>query len=261
MFKPKSTPTTPVNPDAVTERPTMRVLYPLWGDLSDRLAGFSIREDQIIAEMKVITAKQDRRAAKVLEGPGVEIAIAPKPKAPLSPRLLALLGEHAPAPEPVLPIAEPVWTQTRAGDEELAALGRELTNIRAAVEILQPRLTLAHAEGSALVCAAVASEYAAVARQVTDALLAVGDAIIAHNRFTQALVNDGVAFEYLRPLPMNAIIAAVGDPQDLDHSRIKRWLAGAAESGHFDMTDIPADWNPPTPAAAPAPISRRAPRA
>jgi hypothetical protein len=259
MFKPKIQTTAPVNADAVTERPTIRTLYPLWSDLSDRLAGFAQREDSILAEIRVITAKQDRRAAKVLEGPGVEITIAPTPKAPLSAKLLALLGEHAPAPEPELPAAEPVWTQTRAGDEELAVLSRELTNIHAAAAILQPRLTLAHAEGSKLVCTAAAAEYATVATQVAVALVALGDALIAHNRFTQELVNDGVDWSYLRPVPVNAIVASVGNP--LDGGRLRQWLAGAAEGGHFDMTDIPADWNPPAPAAAPASSARRALRA
>jgi hypothetical protein len=69
--------------------------------------------------------------------------------------------------------------------------------------------------------------------------LYLGDrrATVAYNDFLkQHLV--GVAFEHLRPIQISP---SLGDPLDRQ-SEIQRLLAWGAESGHFDLKNIPDDW-------------------
>jgi hypothetical protein len=244
----------PTPPTVTPERPTLRSLYPAWSALSDRLKSFAERDDAILAEMKGITAQQDRRAAVIMTEPSIDIEIVPKPKPALNDRIRRLLGESAPAPDPEPP-AKPAGartvTQTRWGDERLAVLGRELADIHTATAILHPLLVEARATGSRLVCAEYAPDYSAVATQVCDALIALGSAIRSHNDLTASLTAQGADWVYLKPMDVGSIVAAVGNPQELGYSHLRRWLSSAAEGGHFEMQTIAAAWAPVAGRASP----------
>jgi hypothetical protein len=236
-------------------RPTLRSLHPAWGVLSDKVAELSRREDDITRRMQAIIADQAKRNAIILTSPGVETIVPPKPKKPLAARVRDMLGDLAPTAEPeATPAIKPETKviQTRIGDQELADLGTELQNIRAAVEILHPSLAAARVEGSKLLCAARMPEYTAVAARVCDALVSLGNAVIAHKRLTQEMTDDGADWSGFKPVDVNALALTLGDPQNRE-SRWHRVLAGAAEGGHFDLAYIPADWTP-----APTPVTEAA---
>jgi hypothetical protein len=268
MFK-STPPAAPVNAE-VTSRPTLRSIYPVWGRLSAKLQEFCRREEEILQRIKEITAKQDHYGAIIApewvdggptryNGPPINTDKPAKPEPPVPARVLALMGDLAPppAPPPAPASTEVTYTYTRQGDQELAELGKEYRDIGAAKDILHPLLKAAQDEGSRLLCEAYMPDYRAVAARVCSALVALGGAINAHQAFTQGMVDQGAVWSHLRPLDINSIVAAVGDPRNPQYSSLRAWLGGAAEGGHFDMKMIPAEWTPAPPPAPPSPPAQK----
>lgn len=227
-----------------TSRPTLRTIYPLWGLLNDRFQTLCAREEVIVCRLNQISAEQDRRNAVFMQEPAVNITRPPKPKTPIRAGVLALLGKLAPEPESE-PTTKPetVFEYTRPGDQEAVALGKEYEDIRAAKDIILPRLAMAHEEGSRLLCEALAGAYQPVADRVCQAMVELGSALLSHKAFTQDLVEQGAAWHHLRPAGVITLEQLLGDPRNRD-SHWRRILSGAAEGGYWDPRSLPADWQP-----------------
>jgi hypothetical protein len=109
-------------------------------------------------------------------------------------------------------------------------------------------VTQAHYERSKLLYATRENEYKAIATQVCDAVIALGNALLAHKAFTTDL--GSADWFHLRPVDAVSIERAMGDPREAQ-SLSRRILNSAAESGKFNLQTLPADWTP-LPTAAPA---------
>jgi len=232
-----------------TEIPTLSSIYPEWRALSDRLRDLSERENQITREMQDIEKEQRHRNRVMFQPPVTDIVSQPKGKAPISDAARALLGDAAPAPEAPAD-KQRQFVHRRWGDADLHRLGTELAAVREAVAILHPLLAEAHTAGSKLLCDARMGDYRPVAARLSAALIELGDAMLAHDALTRDMVNQGASWHDWRPVDINTLKTAIGEPGNR-YSRLRVLLAGAAEGGHIEATAIPAHWNSGTdPAAA-----------
>jgi hypothetical protein len=250
----------PKNPPAqTTAAPTLRDLHPSWGVLSDKVRELSVREDALLERLWEIGERQSKEGAILWQGkpiqpngqPPADTFLPPTYPPPLSKRALDILGEHAPPPGPK-PLtnkeraAAQVVKYTLPGDEEAAEIGRELRALTEAKDMLHPLLLKAHAVGSGLLCDARREDYRIVAATVCAALVAVGDAVLAHRAFTGELVQQGAMWHQLKPVDVETITQLFGDPRDRN-STLRRLLWMAADAGHHDPKTLPASWDPPVP--------------
>jgi hypothetical protein len=143
-----------------------------------------------------------------------------------------LLGKFAPVPTPaLLPLAhEP------AAMKEVNEVSRQLDEVREALKILRPKLTHAHLDASAKLCDLLRPRYKQIASRICAALVELGKADIEQRDFH--LKHRNVARSTLRCIHATGTL---GDPRDYQ-SEFRRMLYWAAECGHFDLADMPADW-------------------
>jgi hypothetical protein len=100
-------------------------------------------------------------------------------------------------------------------------------------------VTRAHLEGSARLCALLMPKYKRIARRICAALVELGNADLEQREFM--LRYRHAARSTLRVVHSTG---SLGDPRDFQ-SELRRLLYWAAECGHFDLADLPADWPGP----------------
>jgi uncharacterized membrane-anchored protein YhcB (DUF1043 family) len=225
------------------EEPTLRSVAPEWAELSDKLAELLELErdletkiavnQKIINQSGLATFNQNNiialQAATEAEGKPARTV------GGVSKKAAALLGRFAPTPKPApAPLA-----QEPAISREQRDLGNEIKSVREAIEALRPQLTRAHLDGSAKLCELLRPQYGKLAARICAALVELGLAETAQREFTHKYRN--VARSALRVIHGTG---SLGDPRDYQ-SEIRRLLAFAAECGHYNLTDLPADWPGP----------------
>ncbi|MEI7714267.1 MAG: hypothetical protein WCI94_22755, partial [Rhodospirillales bacterium] len=115
------------------------------------------------------------------------------------------------------------------------ALGQELDDVREAIRLLHPELETARREGSIELCRVRLPEYREIVGDFCNALIALGNATLAHERFADSI--KGAAWSVIRPIQMTIL----GKPTET-FSEFRQILNWAAEQGHFDLSEIPETW-------------------
>jgi hypothetical protein len=245
-------------------RPTLATVHPEGKEISDKVGALCRRRDEIHVELQEIGQWLMWDNAIIFRGdremPSAVIA-PPKPTTPLRKSLLEKLGRFAPEREPKpQPDAEPPLPQVVYNDPLVARkveLAKELCDIEDALAILHPQLTRAHQQGSQKLCAALLPEYrTAVASRLASAMVALVEAVAAHDRFTHRIVMDGADPIFLRPLDIPALMYTFGDPRKV--SFVRAWLAWGIQNGHISPDIVPAWWTEPAPVPEPSPVPRAA---
>jgi hypothetical protein len=112
------------------------------------------------------------------------------------------------------------------------------------------------------------SEYRLVAARLSAALVELGESMLAHDALTRDMVAQGASWHDWRPVDMNTLKAAIGEPGSRN-SKLRVLLSGAVEGQHIPPATVPAHWNDtaadPSVATADAPVATtdtkaRAPR-
>lgn len=230
----KSADPVPVAADeaAINGIPTLRSVSPAWAALSDKLAALCAREEELFGRLRPLNEKVARAFGDRINNlPTVIIpGIGPKGPRPGSAALLGdLLPEAAPPPPP------PRIESNHPDVIEQRALAGELQDVREAIILLRPALDRARTEGSIKLCQIRIPEYRAIVGQFAKALIALGDATIAHAQFADEM--RGAQWGFVKPVQMTSL----GNPTD-PYSEFRRLLTWAAECGHFDITEIPHNW-------------------
>jgi hypothetical protein len=253
----------------LTARPSIRDVYEPWAKLSDKYNDLCRRESEITKQLNDLSWERDQHNAVSLcvgaanGQPVANVTYPPKPPKPVPARVRALLAgvipesQPTPAPAPSSAKPEPIVEYTEWRMQESVDLGKELEDVQSAKELLLPLLETAHLAGSKLLCQARKDDYSAAATKICSALVALGDALNDHLALTQEMSVGGPSYYHLRPIDVNLLLSAIGDPKE-PHSKIRRILASAAEGGHFDMKTVPSGWAapPPSPPAPPEPRRR-----
>jgi hypothetical protein len=146
-----------------------------------------------------------------------------------------LLGKYAPPP---VPVPGPLQHEP-AVMKESNEVNRQLRDVRDSIKYLRPKLTRAHLEASAKLCDLLRPRYKQIASRICAALVELGKAEIEQRDFH--LKHRNVARSTLRCIHATG---SLGDPRD-HQSEFRRLLYWAAECGHFDLTNLPADWPGP----------------
>lgn len=143
-----------------------------------------------------------------------------------------LLGKFAPSPVPAPgPLAHEPAIMKKANE-----VNRQLREVREALKILRPKLTRAHLDASAKLCDLLRPRYKQITSRICAALVELGKADVEQRDFH--LKHRNVARSTLRCIHATGTL---GDPRDYQ-SEFRRLLYWAAECGHFDLADMPADW-------------------
>jgi hypothetical protein len=229
---------------------TLATVAPAWWEAVQRHAELSARRDALADEVAglheqidvELTLSQSANNPRSLPADRVP---PPKPQKRMSDRARAYLGlPPAPvAPAPVEPPAAPVFRHQDNRVERMRQIGAEIEAIDEALAELAKVIEREHAAGSKVFAAAIDSEVQAIAKQATDALIALGNAMVAARNLTAQHASANLGFARMIPLS----ILELGNPADRG-SRIRTALAIAAEFGRFDAASIPATWREPAPA-------------
>jgi hypothetical protein len=130
------------------------------------------------------------------------VSQAPKPVAKPVVRhsgAVALVGDLL-SPQPVEEISPPPPPPSWSGAPRLAELSAEAEAIQEALKLLAPELARGRKEYSKLVAAQRGGEFSEIVERVVDAARALCTTLLEHHRFIDALRQDGVAYQQLRPL-------------------------------------------------------------
>ena len=222
---------------------TFREVAPEWATFSDKFFELSVHEEQLLTEMQAeLRAMEQTVGASggTLPPPHVQSGGSvppPKPPKPIEAKVKELLtGVRIPEPEPELPAPDTESPYSK----RMRSLAAEIGAVRDAKAMLQPLLFKAHIEGSRRYCDIRLAEYRAVATRLCDAMLELGDAVLAHDAFADRMISEGASYAYFKPLQPDV----VGDPRDRQ-SMVRTFLTWAAEAGHFDLSRIPYAWHSP----------------
>jgi hypothetical protein len=228
--------------DLSEPEPTLESVAPAWVDLNGRLHELLAREEDLLGKI--------RELKPIFEGSGlatfnqnnvhtlaVAAEAASKPKRMIGPseRAANLLGKHAPAP---VPAPDPLSFEPKLA-KQMRELGDEVSATREAIALLRPQVTKAHLDGSARLCALLMPRYKKIASRICAALVELGSAELEHREFM--LQHRAAARSTLRVVRATG---SLGDPLQYQ-SELRRQLYWAAECGHFDLADLPADWPGP----------------
>jgi hypothetical protein len=222
---------------AAGPRPRFRETAPVWARLTDKLAELTAREAELIEQLRPLNERL-ARTGQFEAGFG---HIKPKrddaPVAEIdhSPAVKKLLGDLAPPP------LAPVQFRITEGPDKAKwrEISDELDSVRSAIGVIHEPLKKAWLAGSADYCQHISPDYRAVAASVCASLIALGHAMVAHEKFAKDLREQGVAWGMLRPMA----VSALGSPlhADSEFSRVLKW---AVECGHLHADDIPPEWAP-----------------
>lgn len=232
--------------------PTLAEVSPEWKRLSDKVRELSERRDAIHDELKEIDARQQRRASRIPSpisfGQRAADLVIEKPTPRPSEQALKLIGddtllpqESEPRPESTDAKAKRVVQYRHPDDKRAAELSAELTAVEEALAFLHPQWARAHRDGSRQLCALLSDEYQTVVDRLTQALMEVGNALIAHRDFVAAVARQGADPMWLRQVDAISLQEMFGDPKD-SSSAIRRLLGFAAEIGRFDRDQLPDEW-------------------
>ncbi len=231
--------TKPKETASASETPTLHTVAPLWVEASDRLQELCLREREIGAELGLLKPQLDRQNLALWREQNLRHEKSDPAKPPklieASPRAASLLGKFAPAPREAEPseavsILEPkLVKRTRELSEELAAISE-------AKALLAPQLERAHREGSKRLCELLMPEYKSIANRICAALVELGSANDAHRAFMERHRNAS-------RMHWGLVHDSIGGDAREPHSELRRALAWAAEVGHFDLADLPAEWS------------------
>jgi hypothetical protein len=228
--------------DTPEPEPTLESVSPEFAEMSSILQRLIARESELGAKIAPLM--------KVINGSGLAlfneqnainreraISDVDKPPRMIGPSKGAaeLLGEFAPGP---LPAPSPLAHEPDIV-KKINEVSRELGHVQEAIKLLRPKLTRAHLEASAKLCDLLRPPYKQIAKRICDALVELGKADIEHRDFH--LKHRNVARSTLRCIHATG---SLGDPRDYQ-SEFRRLLYWAAECGHFDLTNLPADWPGP----------------
>jgi hypothetical protein len=227
---------------------TLRDVAPEFARVSDKLTELCRREDKIHAELTEI---RDRIGAQAMRN---QSSVPPhyfglgRPKksddkviAP-SGGAAALLGDLAPESKVIAGYEQPVEPDAA----RIYELSTELEAVREAISLIRDvrpgeRYSVwdkAHLDGSKTYCDKIAPEYATVARAYLDALIALGVAHEAHEKFMKDRL-CGVAHASLRPI---VPLLEIGDLHEKT-SPARAALERAIDLGRLEPEAIPPHWN------------------
>jgi hypothetical protein len=144
-------------------------------------------------------------------------------------RIAILLGDKNPA--------APLAPRAPGASEKIRTLQQEAADIRAAMEILEPRIAKAARAASVIVCEQVRIEYGRCAKAVVAATLALHAANVEYTGMTDAFEDAGISWSSLSPLyPCFA-----GGPQN-KLGPIAQFLYEAVEGGWLTNADLPPEF-------------------
>jgi hypothetical protein len=229
---------------------TLATVAPAWWAAVQKSAELSARRDALTDEVAEIHDRIDVELA-FSQNPNnprylpADRVLPPKPAKKMGDRARALIG-LPPAqvdPAPVEPPAAPVFRHQDNRVERMRQIGAEIEAIDEALAELQTTIQREHAAGSKRLAAALDAEVQAIAKQATDALISLGNAMVAQRNLLAQHASANMGFAKL--VPLSAL--GLGDPASRG-SRIREVLAIASEFGRFDAAFIPATWREPAPA-------------
>jgi hypothetical protein len=224
------------------EEPTLETISPELAEMRATLQKFFVREREILDKISANTAMINASGLALFEEQNIQARKAaddadgkpPRMKG-VSSKAAALLGKFTPAPTPA---PSPLYHEPPLAKEQ-HELGVEYASVVEAIKALQPQITRAHLEASARLCDLLRPQYKVIAARICAALVELGKAEIAQRDFMHK--HRGVARSTLRVVHATG---GLGDPRDYQ-SEFRRLLYWAAECGHFDLADLPADWPGP----------------
>lgn len=126
--------------------------------------------------------------------------------------------------------AVPQVGQRDADIERSRELSMEGDQLDDAMRVLSDRIAVLHRKASREYCERIVEEYRPLAANVANAVIALGEALEAHDEFTDELQRREIQWGYLLP---------VERPRWRDILRI---LKSAVEGGHLDARAIPEEW-------------------
>jgi hypothetical protein len=226
-------PQTKTEPKTQLER--IAAVHPKYAALLTKRAELAARYEAVIAEGKPLGEEQRRHQISW-------VAQLPKTK----PRPIvrhagatALLGDLLPE-QPIEETSPPPPRPSWPGEQRLAELGTESEAITEAIKLIQPALKEARREYSKLVAAQRGAEYTAIVETIVDAANAFGDTLLQHHQFINQQREDGVAWQYFRPIDVVTHFADLAE----DFSPLRRLILAAIEQRHVGAGKTPS-WKMP----------------
>jgi hypothetical protein len=244
-------------PQAATPLPapqdvSLATVAPAWWAASKKHAELSRRKDELINESILLHDKIDASLMFSNAETNPRAVQAERVMPPPAPKQISddareMLGDLVPPPAPVEPKPieppKPVYVHPDTRVQRLRVIGAEIAYIDEALEELWKIIQREHATGSKRLCEALESEVQAIAKQATDALVQLGNALLAQR---DLLARHGSAnWGFARMVPLNILELSAPSPGG---SAIQEALTLAAEFGRFDLASIPSTWREPPPA-------------
>jgi len=233
--KPKLEVVTDPQHDAATPRLRFRDAAPEWARLTEKLTELTAREATLIEELRPLNERMARKGEFSTGVVRRTVKSQDRP-APIehSDAVKKLLGDLTPPPA-----APHEYKIVENHDKaQWRLLSEELDTVRTAIGLIHEPLKKAWLDGSAAYCQHVGPDYRTIASGLCASLIALGQAVVAHEDFAKDLREQGVAWGMLRPMS----IAALGSPlkPDSEFTRVLKW---AIECGHLHTNDIPTEWS------------------